>query len=226
VLHRDPHQGLRLERDPARQHLVEQYPEGVDVGASVYVATHRLLRRDVVGGAEDPPRLREAVGLQRQRDPEIGHLRAPIGVDQDVLRLHVPVNEHPGVRGRQPAADLDRVGRRLVHRQAPEPVDPVLERLALEILEDDVGVALVLAGVDHRDHVRVRELGHRPRLAAEPLDLVRLIGDLRVHDLHGHGSLEGLVASEVHGRHAAGAQLGVQAVAPRQNAANRAPGQS
>ena len=102
---------------------------------------HRLLGRDVVGGPEHPPGLRQPVGLERAGDAEVGHLRPSLGVDEHVLGLHVAVDEHPRVRRLQPAPDLDRVGGRLVERQPPEPVDPLLERLAVAVLEDDVGAA-------------------------------------------------------------------------------------
>ena len=41
------------------------------------------------------------------------------------------------------------------------------------------GCAVVLAGVDHGDHVRVVELRHGARLAAEALELVGVLGDRR-----------------------------------------------
>ena len=80
-----------------------------------------------------------------------------------------------GVRGLERAADLDRVRDRLRDRQAPEPPDPVLERLALDVLEDDVGSAVVLAGVDHRHDVRMVQLRHGAGLAPEALELVRVV---------------------------------------------------
>ena len=59
--------------------------------------------------------------------------------------------------------------------------DALLERLALDVLEDDVRPALVLAGVDHADDVRMRELGDGAGLAAEALELVGVARDLAVH---------------------------------------------
>ena len=56
------------------------------------------------------------------------------------------MDDAAAVRGAERAGDLDRVGDRLVDGQPAEPPDPVLERLALDVLEDDVGVAAVLAG--------------------------------------------------------------------------------
>jgi len=64
------------------------------------------------------------------------------------------MHDRARVRRAERARDLDRVGDRLVHRQAAHPADAVLERLALDELEDDVGrreavvAAALLAGVD------------------------------------------------------------------------------
>ena len=75
------------------------------------------------------------------------------------------------------------------------------------------GPALVLAGVDHADDVRVRELGHGARLAPEALELVGVGRDLAVHQLDRDLALERLVERPVDGRHAAGADPGLQPVA-------------
>ena len=79
------------------------------------------------------------------------------------------------VGGAERAGDLDRVGQRLVDRQPAEPPDAVLERLALDVLEDDVGPVVVLARVDHADDVRVRELRDGARLASEAFELVGIL---------------------------------------------------
>ena len=117
------------------------------------------------------------------------------------------------VRGAERAGDLDRVGDRLGDRQPAVAADAVLERLALDVLEDDVRAAVVLAGVDHADDVRVVELGDRARLAAEALELVGVRGDLAVHELDRDLALEHRVEGAVDRRHAAGADLGVEPVA-------------
>ena len=86
----------------------------------------------------------------------------------------------------------------------------------------DVGVAVVLAEVDDRHHVRVRELRHRARLAPEALELVLVLGELGVHDLDGHPALERLVERAVDGGHAAGADPLLQAEAPAEQGADHA----
>ena len=151
---------------------------------------HRLLGGDVVGGAEDAAGGGHPVLLELARDPEVGQLRPALGVDQDVLRLDVAVDHVAGVGDGEAAGDLDRVGERLLGVERADPGDPLLQRLPFDVLEDDVGVAAVLAGVDHRDDVGVGELGDRARLLAEALELVGLLGHLPVHDLDRDGAVE------------------------------------
>ena len=118
------------------------------------------------------------------------------------------MDEAAGVSRAESATDLDRVGGRLVERQpARGGVDSVLERLAVDVLEDDVGPTAVLAGIDHRDDVGMGDLGDGAGLAAEALDLVGLVGDLAMQDLCGDPALERLIAREVDGGHAAAAEL-------------------
>ena len=81
----------------------------------------------------------QSVLLELARDAEVGDLGPPVGVDQHVLGLDVAVHEPPRVGRAEPSADLDRVGGRLVERQpAAVAVDPRLQRLAVDVLEDDV----------------------------------------------------------------------------------------
>ena len=104
--------------------------------------------------------------------PKSVTLAEPSSSIEHVLRLHVAVDDVAGVGGAERAGDLDRVGDRLVDGQPAEAADAVLQRLALDVLEDDVRAALVLARVDDADDVRVRELGDGAGLAPEALQLV------------------------------------------------------
>ena len=109
-------------------------------------------------------------------------------------------------------ADLDRVGHGLYHRQRAGALDPSLQRLALHVLEDDVGGAAVLAGVDHGDHVGVRQPGHGAGLAPEALELERIVLEGVVEHLDRHPALERLVECLVDGRHPAGADSLLEAI--------------
>ena len=220
VLHRHGDLVLAVEGDVAREHLVEHDAERVDVRLAVDVVAERLLGRDVVRGAEHAALGGQAAVVHRAGDAEVGDLGRALLVDEDVLRLDVAVDDAAPVRGAERAGDLDRVGDRLVDRQAPEPADPVLERLALDVLEDDVGAPVLLARVDHADDVRVRELRDGARLAAEALELVGLGRDVAVHELDRDAALQRGVEGAVDRRHAARAHLGIEPVAAVQQGAH------
>src|SRR4029079_19126252 len=94
VLHRHGHEVVaRVRRFPG-QKLIEDDRERVLVRALVDSRAARLLRRDVLARAEEGGRLREAIrGLERTRDAEIGDLRDYVLVDEDVVRLHVAMDD-------------------------------------------------------------------------------------------------------------------------------------
>ncbi len=212
VLHGDRHLVLAVERHVPDEHLVEHDAQRVDVRLAVDVVPERLLGRHVVGGPEHAPVGGQALLVERAGDPEVGDLGRALAVDQDVLGLDVAVDDVARVGAAERAGDLDRVRERLVHRQPAHAADALLERLALDVLEDDVGPALVLPGVDHADDVRVRELRDRAGLAAEALELVGVRRDLAVHELDRDLALERLVERAIDRRHPTGADLGVEAV--------------
>ena len=82
---------------------VEGCAQSVDVAAGVdgVDLAAGLLRRHEPGGAHDlalgGDRVRGAAA-KAVRDPEVGQARAAVGVEQDVLRLDVAVNDALGVR--------------------------------------------------------------------------------------------------------------------------------
>jgi hypothetical protein len=220
VLHRHRDLVLAVEGDVAGEHLEEHDAQRVEVALRIDVLAQRLLGRDVVGRAEHAPVGGEALLGQRARDPEVGDLGRALLVDEDVLGLDVAVDDAVVVGGAQGAGDLDRVGHRLADRQAPVAPDAVLERLALHVLEDDVRRSIVLARVDDADDVGVVELRDRARLAPEALELVGVRRDLAVHELDRDLALEHRVERAVDRRHPAGADLGVEPVAPVEQGAD------
>ena len=146
VLHRHRDLVLALERDLAGEHLVEHDAERVEVGLAGDGRAQRLLGRDVVGRAEHAAVGGQPLLVERAGDPEVGDLGRALLVDQHVLGLDVAVDDVAGVGGAERPRDLDRVGHRLGDRQAAVAADPLLERLALHVLEHDVGPPVVLAG--------------------------------------------------------------------------------
>ncbi len=118
VLHRNGDEVLARERHLGGQQLVEDDAERVHVGRGRDRLTARLLGREVVARAEHRAGLRHALlDVERARDPEVGHLRLAVAVEQDVLRLHVAMYEPMLVREGERVGDRQR---ELDARVAPE----------------------------------------------------------------------------------------------------------
>src|SRR5262249_28287870 len=98
---------LARERGPAGEQIVEGRPEAVNVGADVYrVAVERLLRRQVVGRADDRVagvvlgRVLGRVAVEAGQ-AEVEDLDRPRAVEQQVRRLDVAVDQPGAVDGLQ-----------------------------------------------------------------------------------------------------------------------------
>ncbi len=117
----------------------------------------------------------------------------------------------------QGAGDLDRVGERLGDLEPLEAADPLLERLAGDVLKDDERRTAILADVDHLHDVRVVELRDGARLAAEALELLGVAGDRPQHQFDRDAALEHDVERPVDVRHPARTDLRIEAVTVGEN---------
>ena len=213
VLHRDLHRAVAGERDRAREHLVEDDAERVQVGRLVDLRAARLLRREVLRGADDRALLGH-LARAGARDAEVRDLQVPLAVDEHVVRLDVAVDEAVPVREPQRREDLPRVVDGDRHGRRPALEDQLLERLAVEVLHRDVVRPLGLAAVVDRDDVRVREARGVLRLVPEARDELVVAGVAVVEDLDRDAPAQLLVLREVDVRHSARAELAHDAVAP------------
>ena len=107
------------------------------------------------------------------------------------------------VRERERVGDRERELDRPPRGERAAPLDELLEILAVDVLEDDELLPIVLAAVDHRDDVRVGELRDGAGFVAEALDVLLVVGVVRVQHLERDVPLEQLVARPIDGRHAA-----------------------
>src|SRR6185437_12607669 len=168
-------------------HLVEHHPQTEEIAAGVERFAARLLGRHVGGGAEGRTgagerRRRGEVGVgagQRGiigaadaggelRQAEIEHLHAAALGDEDVAWLQVAVQNAFDVRGLQGIGDFDSPLYRLRRRDRPAR-QPRVQRLALEQLHHEKGLALVLAELVQGADVGMVERRDRQRLALKTL---------------------------------------------------------
>ena len=112
-----------------------------------------------------------------------------------------------GVRGIERERDLVRDVERAVQLDRAFLLDQILERLALEVLHDEVHRALGQdAEVGDVDDVRVVDRRRRARLAQEAVDRLLVARELRVQHFHRDRLLDVDVLAEVDGAHAAAAE--------------------
>ena len=180
--------------------MVERRAEAVDVAPRAVHLLLDLLGGDVVGRA---PELLHLPLRSAARDAEVHELRVHVLVEEDVVRLHVAVEEPDLLRRLEALGDLHphaqhegRVEDRLVRDERPEVA--ARDELHLEVRV----VALLAEGVDLR-HVRVVEARRVLRLVLERLERLLVVAQRLLHHLHGDLAPERLVLAEEGGPHAA-----------------------
>jgi hypothetical protein len=163
-------------------------------------------------GPDDHP-LRGELGRGRRfrgfGDPEIGHDHPPGGIEEDVVRLDIPVHDAVPVRMGQGLRDLPRHARGVRDREALLGLEQLADRGAVHAAHDDVEhLVLVAAHLVDRHDVRVLEPGDGARLAHEALRERRGGSEAEVDDLDRDVALERRVANAEHGGKATFAQEG------------------
>ena len=163
------------DRAPPGEQLVEHDAERVEIAPLVDRPFVELLRRGIADLADEhAPRQAVAVVLQAPSEPEIDQLderpaleiagqhqvaRRDVAVD-DALAMEVLESE------RGLAGDLQRQGK----RRRPEILQELAQRRALDVLQDDVGAAVVAEGeIVEQRHVGMAQPARGARLAEEPL---------------------------------------------------------
>jgi hypothetical protein len=123
--------GLALERTAARQELVADYSEGIAIARGRGRLPESLFGSEVARRSEHGPRRRHACErvVGDPRDPEVGHYELAAGVEKQVGRLDVSVDDAELVRGVEGLGDLPEPGERLAWFDRPLP-RPVPERPA------------------------------------------------------------------------------------------------
>ena len=212
MLHGHGHVAVAAKGKSAGEHLVQDDPETVEVGALVGRTPLGLLRREVGGRAHHGAGTGE-LGVAHAGDAEVGDLHVAVLVDEHVGGRDVAVHDVTLVGGAQRAQHGEGRGRRLVRRQAAVAPQPLLQALAVDVLHDDVRGVARAPPIVHGHDGRVVEARGRLGLDAKALHELVVGGEARLEDLDGDQPAEALVARQVHVRHAAAAQPGADAVA-------------
>ncbi|MEZ4296389.1 MAG: hypothetical protein R3B70_15565 [Polyangiaceae bacterium] len=209
--------------------LVEQDPEGVEIGAVVDLAPGDLLGGHVFRRTCDVASVAEAARgagdhLSREAEIEDAHRVVAVvaGGQHDVVGLEIAVNEAAPVSRAEAPHDLRHHEDRLGARQAGSlPAQALAERLAREQLHRDVAVrvgpGLDAAVVVDGDDVGVVDLRGEAGLAKHPLAIVGggavAAACLRGDDLERDEAAQGQVFGLVDDAHAPVPQRAREAVA-------------
>ncbi len=207
--------GVGLEGPTPGQHLVQDRPEGKDVGARVGTLAADLLGGHVTERAQHDAGLggrgqirlarTDTLRLRQLREAEVQDLHPPVRCHEDVFGLQVPVRDPLLVRGGEPVGDLQRVpncapgGERAAGELRAQ-------RFSLEQFRDDVRRAVLGSNVEDRQDVGMVERARGLRLRFEASQTLRVRGHRRGQHLDGHVALEPRVPRPVDLPHPSRAQ--------------------
>ena len=206
------------ERRLAREHLVQDDPDAVDVGRGRRAAAARLLGGHVAGRTDDRGARAVGAALSEPGDAEVAYLHPPLGRDQDVGGLDVTVDHALGVGLRECLAQLLGDPRRLP-RSDRAALEPGGEALTVDELGDVEEALVGLADVEDLDDARVTDAREQPRLALEIGCPIGILGPPRLDHLDRDRPLQPAIPAAVHAPERPLADHGVEFVAVVQGAA-------
>src|SRR6185437_15864073 len=134
------------------------------------------------------------------------------GLEQDVVGLHVAMDDAATVRVGERPRHLAQHARGIRRRKRALRAQPFAERLALDIAHDEEDEAADLADAVNRHDVRMRQPGGRARFAEESLARLGADGEMRREDFDGDVAVELYVAREIDDSHAAAAELSFERI--------------
>ena len=203
-------------RHAPREHLVEHDPQREDIRPMVHLlGCAQLLGRHVaqrahrlVAGREP----RRGLVVHQLGETEVGDLHVAALVDQDVLRLDVPVYHSTIVGVLEGGADFRHDGQRLGRLELP--FGQQLSQVgAVHVLHHDPRQVPVLIEVVHRHDARMGQAGERLGLAHEALLPARDRARRWEEDLDRHPPIQPRLPRGEHGAHASPPQAPEQLVA-------------
>ncbi len=213
-----------LEREATGGDAEEGDAECVEIASAIQRFAARLLGAEVVGRPHDLIRgaqIRPA--LEGARETEVAHHRFAGRAEQDVVRLHIAVDDAGCVRGGEGGGHVEPephglgLGQRVAHLQASS-------EGAGQQVHHDPGRVIGAADVADGDDVRMAEPRGGGGFAPEPCLARGVPGVLGAEHLHGDGELQLGVVGFVHPRVGAGADESGEPVALSEGVADEALG--
>ncbi len=181
---------IPLERQAARGGTVQGDPESVEVASPVDLQAARLFGAEVVRRALH---LMGAAGGhaggERSGEPEVGHDRLAIAIEQDVVGLDVAMDDSTGMGNRQGGRDPDAEAHALRFREATSESESALQREGMEVHGHERG-PIDHPDVPDGDDILVTQTGGGGRLPSKALLGEVLTGEFRAQDPQAHRARE------------------------------------
>jgi hypothetical protein len=188
--------GLGDERSSPVQEFIENHAQAEDVGSSIHSVTlpTSLLRTHVRWGSSEPTNFPEILFLERQS--KVGKEGVSRGIDQDVARLDVSMNQPPRMSKVQGFGDRCYQSRRLV-KAGSALLDPLGKVAPLDELGDHEAQTIIGAPqVVNRHDMRMVEAGEDTGFVQVRLDVFRLRDAIRAGDFDRDGAVEIVIEGE------------------------------
>ena len=154
-----------------------------------------------MGGAQNGTGL-VGVAVLGTGDAEVHDLHVAVGLDHDVLRLDVAMDDVHVVRDRKGLTNLRADFGDLALVDGTALLDGGFKVGAAYVFHDDVVRARVLTPVVHVHDVGARKVGSRRRFLAETRSELLVLGVLRQHHLNGDGTAQHVVLGAINLCHA------------------------
>ncbi len=183
LLDPDGERSIPFERNPPREHLIEDDAERINIRSAVDVFPFDLLRAHVFGRADYHLLTGDSSFLGRPGNPEIHDSDVPLAVDHDVRGFEVAVDDAETMRFCLPFANLPGDMDRGADSQLPAHPDHGLKVFARHVLHGDEMPAFGLSQVEHPADMAVGDFTGQPELIPEALDRLLVLGDLRLDEL-------------------------------------------
>src|SRR5262249_1498978 len=203
------------ERFLSGEHFIKHDGEGKQVGAAIHDGPADLFRGHIARRAHHGAGVGELRGGDAG-DAKIRDLHLAFGVDHDVARLDVAMDDALRVRVIERQARLGGDGCQVFRVPDGAGIEHLFERLAFDELHRDVGQTALFGDVVDGDDTRVGEDARRLRLAKEAAaKLFALLGQGQVAEADGFDgdeAADGGVLGFIHNTHGPAAELGEDSV--------------
>ena len=161
--------------DAARQQLVDDDTQRVEIGAAINVAILGLFRRHVLRRPHHGACARQPGASPGPHQAKIHQRRLSAGAEHDIGRLDVAVHDAQVMRVIERLRHLLHHVGGLRQRHGAIVAHPTLQRVALQVLHDEVMQVVNGADIVNGDDMRVMQIGRHDRFLLETLDKV-LVG--------------------------------------------------